>query len=225
MNVAEKIYPGNVPRPTPLVINDQEAGLLLIATPWGGRAQVEKAMKMLFDYYVLSKTDNEATSPLPRLPGLTPAANSLRIGTLLANENIYEQCNKNEFSQASELLAISKVDRELIWIQAGQPHLFLFRNGNLLPLSISVDLSVDFNSTIPLPGKLLGIDRQVEIETKSINVQPGDRIIVLSRTSVPLSLLTLDLGQTKEDELCSALFNVVVRTDPAQPFWIAVIDP
>jgi hypothetical protein len=220
MQLVQRIYPGNVPRPAPFVLEKPENKLIVVATPWGTNLAAENAAQSVAEYYALSKTDREATSPYAKLPGLSSLANSLRLSTLIANESIYKNFNANELSTACEMMALAIEGRELTWVQIGQPHLLVVRKGFLVPLEVALDLSTDFPNTAPLPSKLLGIDRQSEVETKSITVQSGDVLLLLARSFIPSSLFTLPFGNSSVNAVCDQVFQTVVRSNPEMPFWV-----
>lgn len=212
-------------RPEPEYRLDSETNLLVIVTPWGPRSVAKKTLSIISESYAITKSDNEATTPYAKLSCLSNEANALRSAVLLANDTLYREENKNEFSCGVELFAASFVDNEFVWVQVGQPHVLLSRkNGLLLPLGSCVDLSVDLSSgdeILPaLPNQMLGVDNSLNLNMNSFRVQAGDRLIFLSHSAPPHVLYNTSMENLSLDQLTSRL----AQAAPKSAFWIGVVE-
>lgn len=223
MKVIQKSYVGDFPRPTPEVEVVEKDQLVIISTPWGQQASSEAAHGMLKDYFEAAASDPEVTSPFPKLPQLTPLANNLRIATKLANNQILMSLNKEVYTSACELLALSFSGKELCWIQVGQPFLLLLRDGDLSPLSVTTDLGLDYSNPTPLPSRLVGTDRHIELQTKSLLLQEGDTLIAFARSSIPKSCLLFNGKQLSTEAVVEKLHELAIDSNPDLPFWIGAI--
>ncbi len=217
-------YSGSSFRPRPEVYADADTNLLLVATPWGARSSAKRVIDKILEYYTLAKGDREVTSPFERLTCLSTAANNLRTATLLANEMLYREDNRNEYRAGVELFGASFVDNEFVWLQVGQPQILLSREGErLMPLGGYVDLSLDLSEgkeLLPaLPNQLLGLDSTVNVSMNSFRAKPGDRIILMSHSSPPPLLY----GLGRETLTLDHISRVLAKSDPDLAFWIGIL--
>ena len=220
----ERPYAGNTFRPRPEILLDEQARLLIVATPWGPRAAARKTIERMTDYLALAREDSEATSPFERLSCLSPQANNLRIATLLANEALYREDNRAEYRAGVELFAAVIDDNEIVWVQAGNPQILLGRAGrSLLPLGSQIDLSFDLSSSDellpPLPSQLLGLDSSLNLCLNTFRAQEGDRLVLLSHSHLPDSLFTLKSADISLESISRTLANL----HPDLAFWLGIL--
>ena len=219
-------YGGKTFRPRPEVHLDAEAGLLLVATPWGPRSVARKAIERMLEYLTVAKQDNEATTPFGRLAGLSPAANALRTAAMLANESILRDENKSEYKAGVELFAASFGEHEFTWVQAGAPQPFLARIGRrtLTPLGPQVDLALDLSDTgqtlLPaLPSQLLGLDAWSNLHIGGFRARSGDQVVLLSCSS-PAEEFYSTIPDTADLDVLS---RTLAKGDPDQAFWLGIL--
>ncbi|MCC6276775.1 MAG: hypothetical protein IT289_02540 [Oligoflexia bacterium] len=222
--VAEKTYPGSIPRPSVSVMSHEETRLLIATTSWGVTEGSQLTQQIIKDFYGTSMIDPEATSPYAKLPDLSESANSLRAAMLLANGTLFQKLNTPTYQSGVETVALALHQRELVWVQAGLPNLFLLRSGTVIPLHFQHDLSSEMNMKYPLPAKLLGTTAQLDIETKSFVIKEGDKIILLSRSKPARTLLAKSYSESESSKLCQMMLDQIVKENEELPFWIAVID-
>jgi hypothetical protein len=221
----QRSYGGRNFRPRPEHLVDEESQLLVVATPWGPRAAARKAVDLIREYFSMAKTDNEATSIYQKMTCLSNEANQLRTAVLLANEALYKDENKQEFRAGVELFAASNIDNEFVWVQVGQPHVFLARDdGRLLPLGSSVDLSVDMSAPgelLPaLPNQMLGIDPSLNLTMNSFRARPGDRLLLLSHSAPPADLYAMSGSELNMERIT----QILAQHNPDGAFWLGVIE-
>jgi len=220
----QKTYPGEFPRPSAETVLIEDKDLFVVGTPWGSKDAFKELVQNFRDIFSTSMTDGEATSPFPVLPQLSALGNRLRAAILHSNEQIFRKLNQDAYSSACETLVLAFNRTEMTWIQVGQPHLFLLRQGNVSPLQMALDLSADYLNPTPLPSRLLGVDRQIDIEVKPMNLQAGDKILVLARSTVPGSLYGSALVTETNELAAEQVFNNLVSADSKPPFWVGVLD-
>ncbi|MDZ4678777.1 MAG: hypothetical protein SGI74_14870 [Oligoflexia bacterium] len=221
--ILQKTYPGQIARPSVEAVYFHNENLAMITTPWGAKDASTQLCQMVQNYYGSTLTDPDATSAYARLPGLSPVANSLRGAILLANEGLFDKFNKTIYTSACEALFIGFNKSEVCWVQVGQPHLLLLRDGKLLTLESAIDLNLDYPNQSPLPSKLLGVERQIEIQTKNLVTQNGDILIMLARTHVPCDFFVENLMNQSGAQVLEILFNIAVAKENDVPFWISTI--
>jgi hypothetical protein len=221
--ILQKTYPGQIARPSVEAVFYPNENLAVITTPWGSRDASVQLTQMVQNYYGSTLTDAEATSPYARLPGLSPVSNSLRGAVLLANEGLFDKFNKIMYTSACEALFLGFHKSELSWIQVGQPHLLLLRQGRLITLESAMDLNMDYPNSSPLPSRLLGVERQLEVQTKNLVTQKGDVLIILARTHVPGNFFVENLADKSAAAALETLFNLAVEKESDIPFWIGAV--
>jgi hypothetical protein len=226
MNLAfsERPFSGTTYRPRPEISIDADGKTLIVATPWGPREAARKVIDRMNDYLSLTKDDIEATSPFERLSCLSIHANRLRIATLLANESLFREENRNEYRSGVELFAGILEDDEFVFLQSGNPQILLSRAGKKpLPLGSQIDLSFDFSEgtdLLPgLPSQMLGLDSSMNLSLNSFRARPGDRIALISHSHLPDSVFALD----SDDVTVDSLSRLMAGASPNHAFWVGVL--
>jgi hypothetical protein len=224
MSFDQRSYSGKLFRPTPEVHMHDDGSFGVIATPWGGRGAAKKVIEILTDYILSSRQDMEATSPFQKLTCLSPLANLLRTGIMLANDSIYREENKAEYQAGVEVLVFAHLHGELAFAQVGHPHIFLARPKlPWIPLSVQVDLSTELSQPPeilpPLPQNLIGLHTTTNMNLSSFRTQPGDRLVLLSHSVVSHPLYTVAFDQTNLDSISESLS----KSHPDLPFWLGVL--
>lgn len=220
----ERPYAGKTFRPRPEILLDQQARIVIVATPWGPRASARKAIERMKDYLMTAREDAEATSPFERLSCLSSQANNLRIAALLANDAIYREDNLQEYKAGVELFAASLDENELVWVQAGNPQILLSRPGqSMLPLGSQMDLASDLseeNSFLaPLPSQLLGLDSSLNLNINSFRARGGDRVILLSHSRLPQVIFKLNHEQIE----LAPMSRLLAEAHPDVAYWLGIL--
>jgi hypothetical protein len=220
----QRSYSGKVFRPTPEAVIQEDGSFGVIATPWGPRDGAKKAADLLTDYVLSARQDLEATSPFQKLTCLSPLANSLRAGVMMANDTLYREENKAEYTTGCELLVFAHAEGELAFAQVGYPHLFLARKDlPWIPLSVQMDLATELSEPPeilpPLPQNLIGLHTSTNMNLQSLRVQSGDRLIFLSHSVVSHPMFSLASDKSDLDTITQALS----KSHPDLPFWLGVL--
>ena len=221
----QRSYGGKLFRPTPEVHMEEDASFGVIATPWGTRASARKCIDVLKDFVLSARQDMEATSPFQKLTCLSPLANSLRVGLMLANDSLYREDNKSEYSAGVEVLVFAHQEGELAFAQVGHPHFFLARRGlPWIPLSVQIDLSTELSPPqqflSPLPQNLIGLHTTTNMNISSFKTQKGDRLVFLSHSVVSHPLFHQSFESTTLDRISAALSQAYADL----PFWLGMFD-
>jgi hypothetical protein len=224
MGFEQRSYGGKVFRPTPEVHVEDDGSFGVIATPWGARPGAKKVIDTLTDFILSAKQDMEATSPFQKLACLSPLANSLRAGLMLANDLVYRDENKAEYISGVEVLVFSHSGGELAFAQVGYPHLFLARPGlPWIPLSIQIDMSGEMSRPPeilpPLPQNLIGLHNTTNMNLSSFKTQAGDRLIFLSHSVVSHPFFALKSEEANIDNITAMLSKYY----PDTPFWLGIL--
>lgn len=224
MKLQQRSFSGKIFRPAPEVRNEEELGLLIVCTPWGAREGATRVADTIKEYLVALRSDTDATSPFPRLTCLSTNANNLRIAAMLANEQLYREENSTEYVTGVELFAFSIVERELSWIQLGHPNVFLKRpKRGILPLGCHLDLPMDISGSgrllPPLPSSVLGLDASANFLVGSFIPQPGDQLIMTSRSSLPHSFFQIG----ENEYTLPKMTKVLAEDDADSAFWLGLL--
>jgi hypothetical protein len=225
MSLRERSYSGKLLRPAPEVHLEEDGSFGIIATPWGARGAGRKAINAIKDFVLSARQDLEATSPFQKLTCLSPIANNLRVAVMLANDMIYREDNKAEYTAGVEILAFSHSGGELAFAQVGYPHIYLARKSlPWIPLSVQIDLATEMseppNLLPPLPQNLIGLHTTTNMNVSSFRTQPEDRLVLLSHSVVSHPVFTTSFAQTTIEGVTETLS----RQYPDLPFWLGVLD-
>lgn len=225
MGFQERSYSGKLLRPAPEIYVEDDGSFGVIATPWGSRSAGKKAIDAIKDFVLSARQDVEATSPFQKLTCLSPMANNLRVAMMLANDMIYREDNKAEYTAGVEVLAFCHAHGELAFAQVGYPHMYLARkNWPWIPLSVQIDLSTEMSEPPdflpPLPQNLVGLHTTTNMNISSFRTQPQDRLVLLSHSVVAHPVFTNPFDQTTIEGVTETLS----RQYPDLPFWLGVFD-
>lgn len=224
--LVERSYSGKLFRPTPEIHIEDDMSFGVIATPWGNRSSAKKCIEILKDYILSARQDMEATSPFQLLTCLSPLANNLRVGIMLANDSLYREENKSEYITGVEVLVFAHQNSELAFAQVGLPHFFMAREGKpWIPLSVQLDLSVEMSQKpsevlAPLPHNTIGLHTTTNMNIASFRTQEHDKLIFLSHAIASNPLFNLDFEQTSIDDISRSLS----RQHPDLPFWLGILN-
>lgn len=225
MKIVERSYSGKIFRPRPEVLLDESSQLFFVCTSWGQRSTAKKSIQVIKDYFMSLQQDKEVTSPFSRLSCLSPLANNLRIAIKLANDTIYNNENKNEYTTGIELFVLARAKFEVAWAQIGLPCPILIRSQiGLMPIGNTFDLSLEHsvgrNLMSPLPNQLLGLDLFTDFSIQTFRPQTNDRLIVTSRSCIPPKVWQ---AQPQEQNL-EYFSKIMSQAQSDLPFWIGLLD-
>jgi hypothetical protein len=209
----QQYYRHRAQRPQAEAAIDKTATLFTVAFSWGEISPVEKINDSLKSYYFASKNDLEVTSPFEILPSLTPLANKIRTGLLIANGAVYSGYNSRAFAAGCEFLCIATENRELVVGQVGGPSVILTRNKENILLSCTNDIY--FGQTEPMPANLIGIENMCYPQINSFRFEQGDQLTLISRGFLPHSLLGLNLAISMQ-----VITKTISEENSTIPFWI-----
>jgi hypothetical protein len=77
----------------------------------------------------------------------------------------------------------------------------------------------------PLPARLVGVNNQLDLETKSLVIHDEDRLLLLSRSKQPRVLFSKTYSEAEPEQFLQKLLDGIVKEDSDMPFWIALVDP
>jgi len=225
MRFEHRSYSGNLVRPTPEIYLDDDATFGAIVTPWGPRQSAKKVMDTVRDFVMSARQDGEVTSPFQHLSCLSGMANTLRAAVMLANDLVYREENKSEHISGVELLVFSRIEKELSFAHVGQPNLYLARPQRpWVTVSSQLDLPGEFSQQAttlsPLPHNLIGLHSTTNMNVASIQLQPSDRLVLLSRSVGPEFLLNVSFEQSDVAKISQHLSV----HEPNLPFWVGVLE-
>ncbi|MGE4133707.1 MAG: hypothetical protein AB7F86_18870 [Bdellovibrionales bacterium] len=223
--IDERSYSGKLFRPKPEIFLEEDGSFGVIVTPWGPRHAAKRTIDILKDYVLSARQDMEATSPFQKVTCLSPLANTLRVGMMLANDAIYREENKSEHISGLEILTFAYQLGELAYAQVGVPHLFLARKGlPWIPISVQFDLSTEISRAggflPPLPQNTIGLHTETNLAVGSFKAQPTDKLVFLSHSYVSHPLYSTPFERTTMDNVSAAL----AQQFPELPFWLGVME-
>ncbi len=223
MILQQRNYKGQFSYPQPIIFNDENHLLTVIALPWGNSDITEQGLQVFSDYYLSSLDDVESTSLFEKLSCFSDTLNNLRIAALLTNDYIYKHHNSSNLLGAMEFLAIAHTKNQISWIKVGGPNIFLCRREqNISPLAVSFSLQEELTSCVsPLPKNLLGVEKHCNMMLDSFILQENDHLILTTKNCLQTDFYSSS-SQNRELQNISSL---ITSADPKQPFWIGLYEP
>lgn len=224
MKLQERSYSTKIMRPKPLIHQEDDGSLIVIATSWGQPEHAQRALDEVVKYVRAAQSDVEVTSPFEFLTCLSDEVNYVRTGLLIANDVLYRGENKTEYFSGVEVLALFQRNGQIAWAHVGSPGVFIQRyEQSLQPLSVGLDLSSEMPSASvplpPLPAQLLGLDPTCNVSCGHTRVAPHDRLVLLASSTVAPSLWSND---SREIEL-NTVSNRMIQAAPETPFWLGLV--
>lgn len=219
MKFQERSYNSKVMRPKPLVHRDESVGLILMMTPWGSQEACQRVMDHVIQHLLIAKQDAELTTAFQNILSLSDEANDLRVATLMANDFIFRGINTEKYNLVVETLFLSVNSRHVAWCQMGCPHLFLKKhNQTAQPVSFNPETKKEM-SEFPMPMQFLGSEPTVAPRCGDLYLDKSDELIMLSSSTVPPAIWTLESSQGLE-----AWTQSLVDGYELQPFWLSRLE-
>lgn len=223
MKILERSYGGKLFIPRPILHEDSTRNLLLILTPWGNPQGSKKAMEKMVEFLETSTQDEDITSPFDRLESLSKTANNLRIATLIANDYLYKDFNKEEYLGGCEIACVQAKNSEVCVVTVGSVTPYILQNNSLpSPLMYQVSLAQDFEKNRnlpPLPSHMLGVNNNLNINIQSFRKQPQSELLLVNRVSIPVELYTQWPKPFELDEIALSL----AKSNAEMPFWLGKV--
>jgi len=224
MKLQERSYSTKIIRPKPLIHQEDDGSMIVVATSWGQPEHAQRAMDEVVKYVSAAKSDVEVTSPFEFLTCLSDEVNYVRTALLIANDILYRGENKTEYFSGVEVMALFRRGTQVAWAHVGCPSVFIQRkNQSLQPLSIGLDLSAELKAEEgvlpPLPSQLLGLDPTCYVHCGHTHIREGDQLVLLASSSIAPSLWT----KTTQDVDLASITTRMIQDAPEAPFWLGLV--
>lgn len=213
MKFEERSYSGKNFRPKPVVVFDSKMASLIVATSWGEKSDAERVAQIFSDALNVSD-QSEVTSPYGYIGTISTRANQMRTAAIMANDFLYREVNRSEYSSCVEVLSLVLEKNVLSWLYVGAPHVILYHQQKCHPLVYNYDLPAQFNCSIPLPTQCLGVEPTVQLNASSVMLKGNSDIVLLSRSTIPGSLFS------QKNPTIHSLSTDLVKDNENSPFWL-----
>ena len=226
MDLKFQAFGGGIFRPQPEVLLHKELNLFAVVTPWGPRFQTKEVIKSLIQNYESYSSDEEITSVYPSLSSLSPEENAFRQAVLACNEQIFKEQNKeSEYTFGYEIVCGVLREKQVLFIQVGHPYIYLDRPDiPLQPMGHVLDMSAGLSripsQPPPLPSRLIGLYADMHCSVFTVPVRPNDRMLLISRSLVPVELVSA----TRKERTLNALARILAKDNKDIPFWLGLLD-
>ena len=226
MHITERAFSTKNFRPRPGCHISSDHKLAAVITPWGQSSlSTEVVFEDLESRYSFFSEDTESTRPFPIMQNLSVPENDIRTALIQTNQSIYSKVNEEEYSTGFELLFITIKGNVCAFSQVGCPIVFIDRPHQSLTVvgSLATDSASLFNSQeyqSPLPVQLMGVHEDVSISSGYFRFNQGDRLILLSRSYIPPSWLSVK----RVERTIEHLSRLASQDNPRIPFWLGILD-
>ncbi len=196
--------------PTTQIYHLLDEQLTLVVRAWGSQEYNQKLIDEVSYYMSSAQADLDVTSPFDFKENLTSLANKTRIAVLLAQDHFNKTENQSEFTVGFEAVVLFQLKNELAWSSVGRFSLKKIQNFHLHTI---FEVGTGRDDETLLPVELLGVEREVEINSGSINFIQTDHIILTSTYGGNLVL----------EKLSNDRFNLVPSNDE-MTYWYSVVN-
>ena len=219
MKLESRFFSNKGLRPSPVVHNSSSS--LAVVTPWNASQNNAEDLIRSFNtlYDQLSK-DKDSTQPFQKMVSLSTYENNLRVTCMQINDNVFSQFNQNEIQSGFEVFFAVKTSFEFIFVQVGNPKVYLARKNFPLQLVGQSSYFADYSDSsikAPLPHSLLGLFPDVQMHIQSLRLQPEDQIVLLSCTVVPPEFLNCPTISVEN------LADRLSQNQNSESFWLGHI--
>jgi len=167
----------NLKMPATQVYHLLDNQMTLVVRAWGSQEFNQKLIDEISFYLSSAQADLDVTSPFDFRENLSSLANKTRISLLLAHDFFYKSQNKSEFSVGFETTVFFQSKNELAWSSVGR---FSFKRIKDLYLQTLFDSGSSLDEQILLPVELLGVEKEVEINSGSMYLEPQSQLLLAS---------------------------------------------
>lgn len=225
MDLDHRCFKGTSFRPTPTCFIQSELNFFTILTPWGIPSKCKEVLNVLIQNYTSFSTDEDKTTLHSKLHSMSSAENNLRQIVLACNSWIFKNQNKStECSFAYELVCGYLKNDLLIFLQVGQPYIYLDRPGLPLQslghvLDLSGSLAKSTQRLAPLPSSLIGIYPDTHFSVFSLPIHQADRLLFISRDFTPC----LNLDDNKSKKSLQDILKILISENKDQALWLGYL--
>jgi hypothetical protein len=208
-----KSYRGQSLLPTPESVT--EGSFEFIIVPWGDSDSVSTIHDSMTSYLLTTAEDLDSTSPFPIIEGLSTYENRLRIALELANQQLYQQ-NEEEFSKGAEALIYRAENGVLNISYWGMFNVCIWKSSEqaLEP----IEWTILDGHEVYLPTRLLGTSSSILPKVSSVNVEPGDCLVVFQCPQANFS----SIQNWQETNSLSGLSQMLTVAAPDFSHWVCI---
>ena len=159
------------------ILNLLDNQLILVVRAWGSSEYNQKFTDEVVHYISSTQADLEVTTPFGFQENLSSLANRTRVSLLLAHDLFYKNENKNEYLVGFEASVLFKSKNELAWSSVGR-----FAIDKIIDkrLHTFVKNGSDLDVEVLLPVQLIGVEKEIDISSGSIDMREDDKIVISS---------------------------------------------
>lgn len=199
--------------PTTQVYTLLDNQLILFVRPWGSQDYNQKLIDEITHYLSSAQADIDVTSPFDYHENLTSLANRTRIALLLAHDLFYKTENSTEFIVGFEVAVVFRVKNQLAWSSVGRFGLKKIFQGSANTI---FQCGADLDSEALLPVQMLGIEKEIEIQSGSLLFEGDLQLLLYSTYGGEISILPSVHGQLQSE-------IQIESRQPQSTYWYSLI--
>ena len=171
--------------PSTQIIQALNGQLTLFLRGWGGTEYNQKVSDEIVHYVSSTEADIEVTTPFQYLESLTALTNRTRVALLLAHDLVYKNDNRGEYTVGFEVMVVLRAKNELAWSSVGRFSLAKIEKNYLNQLLSS---GSDLDDQILLPVHLMGVEREIHVNSGSLQLGERTKVLISSGTNCTFKL-------------------------------------
>lgn len=190
LSFKEKYLAGKILIPKVKSFFDEPSKLYFFSLPWGDVSAAEKSFSIIKDYFNSSMADVEVTSPFEYQVSLSKEANALRVGSMIANDEMFSG-NKNDLLSIVEALILYKNKNQLSWVSIGQFNLsIVLENNEVVPIITGTKTSLPGATVMgSLPWTAIGFEKHLQLNSGDSYLGDNQKIVI--HTGVDAKIIDL----------------------------------
>ncbi len=224
MKFENKSYSSNFSNPNPKIHFDKDNKSLIVTTCWGHNVDSSPYIESILNFYSSKLKDRDFTSPFGSLDHLDFYENTLRTSILMANQSFFKKNNEEELVSGLEIFVLIQKSNTLYMAQVGQPHILLKRGTNLNIIHTQPDLSCEYANDKyelpPLPTKLFGTNKNIDINISKIHCKKNDQLVLIKRSQI----YPFNFSDSAEEVTLESISDYLVSNNSELPFWLGILD-
>ncbi|MBC7421662.1 MAG: hypothetical protein H7328_13115 [Bdellovibrio sp.] len=194
MNILTRTQQTKIKLPATQVYQLLDNQLTIFLRPWGSQDYNQKVIDEISHYLSSAQADIDVTSPFDFHENLTSLANKTRIALLLAHDYFYKSENATEFNVGFEATIFFQLKNELAWSSVGR---FGLKKIQKEKVSTLYESGSDLDSETLLPVQLIGIEKEIEIQSGSLVFEKKLQLLLYSSFNGELNVTDTQRSQVK----------------------------
>ncbi len=180
MNIETFGYRGEFVFTAPTVTTNSTEELLIFATPFGSREDLEDSLSEFLNEFDRQSSDLDSTTPYQKLTCFNDYENLLYTSTQFLNDYMYSHYNKEKLTLGCDFFCILQKENQIYFTQIGHPLIAMKSENEILPISSDYSFRPKVLNHSPyLPISLLGTESSINIKVQQLSITKETELLLI----------------------------------------------